>query len=82
MDLPKNSVKTTSDVAPQHKYTCPKGNHNSHKETAMKKRLRDLWNSFMCMPETFGRARAASSLARHGQYKLAQQLMSEKCDCC
>ena len=48
----------------------------------MKKRLRDLWNSFMCMAETFGRARAASSLARHGQYKLAQQLMSEKCECC
>ncbi len=59
-------------VALHGKYSCDK------KEKKMKK----LWKSIYCILESLGRARAASSLARQGNYKLAQQIMSEKSKCC
>jgi hypothetical protein len=48
----------------------------------MKNYLKKTWKSFLCVAESFGRARAASSLARQGQYKLAQEIMNEKRECC
>jgi hypothetical protein len=48
----------------------------------MKNRISQFWKKFMCVAESFGRARAASSLARQGNYKLAQEIMTEKCECC
>lgn len=48
----------------------------------MKERMKKTWKYMMCVAESLGRARAASALARQGQYKLAQQLMDEKCECC
>jgi hypothetical protein len=48
----------------------------------MKERMKKTWKYFLCVAESFGRARAASSLARQGQYKLAQEIMNEKCECC
>ncbi len=48
----------------------------------MKERMIKSWKYFLCVAESFGRARAASTLARQGNYKLAQQLMMEKSECC
>ena len=38
--------------------------------------------SVYCVLESLGRARAASVFARQGNYKMAQQIMLEKCECC
>lgn len=46
------------------------------------KRMKKIWQSLYCFFESLGRARAASSLARQGNYKLAQEIMSEKSKCC
>jgi hypothetical protein len=48
----------------------------------MKTQFKQIWKKFLCVAESFGRARAASSLARQGQYRLAKEIMSEKSDCC
>ena len=72
MPTDQKSVETMSDVALHGKYSCDK------KEKKMKK----FWKSMYCFFESLGRARAASSFARQGNYKLAQEIMSEKSKCC
>jgi hypothetical protein len=52
------------------------------KEMQMTKILKKYWKRFMCVAESFGRARAASALAREGNYKLAREIMSQKNECC
>jgi len=76
---PAKSVETIRYVALQHKYPCPQGDvEYSHKEKKMKK----FWKSVYCFFESMGRARAASTFARQGNYKMAQRIMAEKCKCC
>ena len=41
-----------------------------------------FWKKVVCVAESFGRARAASALAREGNYKLAREIMSQKSECC
>ena len=78
------SVETMRDIALHDKYQCPKGEitYILTRKRKMKERMKKTWKYFLCVAESFGRARAASSLARQGQYKLAQQIMTEKCECC
>jgi len=51
-------------------------------EIKMKNQFKQFWKSVYCFFESLGRARAASSLARQGNYKLAQEIMAEKSRCC
>ncbi len=44
--------------------------------------LKKWWRKFMCLAESLGRARAASALAREGNYKLAREIMAQKRECC
>ena len=44
--------------------------------------MKKFWRSIYCFFEAIGRARAASSLARSGNYDMAKRIMMEKCDCC
>ena len=48
----------------------------------MKKHMKKIWKYFLCTAESFGRARAATTLARHGQYEMAKRIMMEKHECC
>ena len=52
------------------------------KENTMKTKFKQFWKKFMCIAESFGRARAASALAREGNHKLAREIMLEKSECC
>lgn len=67
-----------SIVALQHKYLCPKGLVSFLQGKKMKK----FWKSIYCIFESMGRARAATVFARQGNYKMAQQIMNQKCSCC
>jgi hypothetical protein len=44
--------------------------------------MKKFWKSVYCFFESMGRARAASTFARQGNYKMAQRIMQEKCECC
>lgn len=44
--------------------------------------MKKFWRSIYCFFEAMGRARAASSLARAGNHKLAKEIMTQKCECC
>jgi hypothetical protein len=67
----QKSVETMRDVAIQHKYP-------QQRRKTMKNRLMKFWTTFVCMAESFGRARAASALARDGYYDLAKQMMAQQ----
>jgi hypothetical protein len=41
----------------------------------MKQKLNNIWIKILCVAEEIGRVRAATSLARHGHYKLARDIM-------
>ena len=69
-----------SDVALHGKYTCLQDDvEYFHKE---KRKMKKFWKSVYCVFESLGRARAASVLARQGNYKMAQEIMTGKCECC
>lgn len=44
----------------------------------MKRMCKRIW----CIAESLGRARAASSMARQGNHKLAKEIMLQKHECC
>lgn len=73
---PQKSVETMSDVAMQHKYHCRAT--SSTKGQKMNKILHSIY----CFMESMGRARAASTLARHGKHDLARQIILERSQCC
>lgn len=47
-----------------------------------KRKMKKILKSIYCVFESMGRARAASAFARRGNYKMAQQIMTGKCECC
>lgn len=43
--------------------------------------MKNFWKKVWCIAESLGRARAASSLARQGQHKLAKEIMMQQTEC-
>lgn len=44
--------------------------------------MKKFWKSVYCFLESMGRARAAAVFARQGNHKMAQEIISGKCECC
>lgn len=47
-----------------------------------KRKMKKFWKSVYCFLESMGRARAAAVFARQGNHKMAQEIISGKCECC